>query len=281
MISRVLDLNGQLESQKAEMKLLRQKAKDEQRSLKCEIANLLAENEQLKVRFAEMKKELHMKKMRIVQLLAQIEMSKDQLDFDPSEQSESEVDFPAISLHRCQTINASVEQAIHKGEEVAEKFLKTSWNKLCGTDKRYKQAVLELFQKIDKDNDGFIDLCEFTEAVYKFGINDQEAINNIFNKVCSRTLQRQKVMELADLENLIFVEGNKYVDQPLELIFEKAVLAKVNQPLLNFEDDMVGDWMEWKSSNDKKWFGVDWTTVYVEADRRKREIRVWRDNMKR
>merc|ERR1719150_2902411 len=88
-------------------------------------------------------------------------------------------------------------------------------------------------------------------------------------------------MELADLENLVYVEATKYCDQPIELIFEKAVLAKLLQPMLNFEDDVIGDWMEWKSSNDSRWFGSDWQLVWVECDRRKQEIRVWTDNLKR
>jgi len=281
MIQRVLNLNEQIEGQKTEIEKQRQKSKETQRSLKSELAKLKSENELLKVTFAEKEKELEVKNTRIGELVGQLDVSKeDSVDFEPSSKW-SEIDFPTISLHRCKTINASVEEAIQSSEKVAAKFLKTSWNKLCGSDRRYRQAVRELFHKIDTEKDGLIDLCEFTTAVYKFGLSDQEAINNVFNKVCSRTLQQQKVMELGDLENLIFVEGNKYVDQPLELIFEKAVKAKVNQPLLNFEDDLIGDWMEWKSTNDRRFFRVDWSTVWVEADRRKREIRVWRDNAKR
>jgi len=280
MIQRVLDLNGRIEGQKQEMDTLRQKTKEVELPLRYELANLRAEYEKLKERFAEKEVELRMKDSRIDELVSEMDLLKDQIEYEPSA-SESDIDFPTISLDRCQSICSTVEEAIQSSEKQAAKFMKTSWNKLCGGDRRYKQAVLELFQKIDTKSDGLIDLCEFTLAVSEFGLTDQEAINNIFNKVCSGTFEQQKVMELTDLENLIYVEGNKYVDQPIELIFEKAVKAKGNQPLLNFEDDLVGDWMDWKSTNDRRWFGVDWTTTWVEADRRKREIRVWRDNSKR
>jgi len=277
MIQLALERNEQIEGQKAELEKHNKKSKEKERHFRSKLAKLKSENELLKVSFAEKEEELEIKNKRIVELVAQL--PQDQDDSDASSRW-SEIDFPTISLHRCQTINASVGEAIQSSEKIAEKFLKTSWNNLCGSDKRYKQAVKELFRKIDTEKDNLIDLCEFTTAVYKFGLNDQEAINNVFNKVCNRTLQQQKVMELGDLENLIFVEGNKYLDQPIELIFEKAVKAKINQPLLNFEDDLIGDWMEWKSANDR-FFRVDWSTVWVEADRRKREIRVWRDNKKR
>jgi len=146
----------------------------------------------------------------------------------------------------------------------------------------YKSAVRELFEKIDTENDGVIDLCEFSAAVTKYvGFSDQEAINDVFNKVCSRMNNKQKIMELSDLENLIFVWGNKYSDQPLEIIFKQAVISKLNQPLLSFEDDLVADWLDFRSANDYKWFGIGWNTCWVDVHRQRREIRVWKDNSKR
>jgi len=282
MIQRVYKLNEKIEGQKKEIEKNRKKSKEKERSLKSKLAKVKSEYELLKVSFAEKEEELEIKNARIGELVAQLPQDQDDSDMSNPDTSTrwSETDFPTISLHRCKTINASVGEAIQSSEKIAEKFLKTSWNNLCGSDRRYKQAVRELFRRIDTEKDNLIDLCEFTTAVFKFGLNDQEAINNVFNKVCNRTLQQQKVMELGDLENLIFVEGNKYLDQSIDQIFEKAVIAKINQPLLNFEDDLIGDWMEWKSANDR-FFRVDWSTVWVEADRRKREIRVWRDNKKR
>jgi len=199
MIQRVLDLNGRIEGQKEEMNTLRQKTKEVELPLRSELANLRAEYEQLKERFAEKEEELRIKDSRIDELVSELDVLKDQVDYEPSA-SESEVDFPTISLDRCDSIYANVEEAIQSSEKVAAEFLKTSWNKLCGADRRYKQAVWELFQKIDTEGDGLIDLCEFTVAVFEYGLTDQEAINNVFNKVCSGTFQQQKVMELADLE---------------------------------------------------------------------------------
>jgi len=39
--------------------------------------------------------------------------------------------------------------------------------------------------------------------------------------------------------------------------------------------------MDFRSVNDYKWFGVDWATHWIEVDRARKEIRVWKDNFKR
>jgi len=313
LCQKIVKLNGEIEGQKTEMDVVRRRHRELKRKGKLDVARVENELEATKMRLKELERTLNVRNEELKRLAEQLEesqqmtraqaeadaaresTSKDDLEEDEDEEANiveevvedtgaedtaSEAAFPTISLERCQSITATAKAAMQENETQMEDFLKASWEHLCKSGDGHREATRQLFEKIDTDGDGVIDLCEFTAAVTKF-LSDQESINRVFNKVCTRTIQHQKVMELPDLENLVFVEANKYSDQPLELIFEKAVLAKLHQPMLNFEDDVIGDWMDWKSSNDSRWFGADWQTVWVECDRRKQELRVWNDNLKR
>jgi len=278
-----LNRGGIVKEQKVKLGSLRGKLIKMETRYSSDMATLRTENAQLKKRVDDLEGEVHFKDLRINALERQLELSKgeDSEKHENPSDSESEVDFPTIPLSACIAINTSIEEAMKGSEQQMKQFLETAWDKICGADD-YKTAVLELFEKIDTENDGVIDMCEFTAIVTKYGwIKDQEAINDVFNKICSRMENRQKVMELADLENLIFVEGNKYWDQPLEVIFGKAVLSKLNQPLLNFEDDLIEDWLDYRSASEWRWLSTEWGTCWVEVDRKRREIRVWKDNFKR
>jgi len=279
---KLLGRGGEVKEHMANSENLQEKLKEMENRWNLELSTLRTENEQLKKRVQELEVEVEEKDLRINELLMNLGDSRSWEDDSLSPQTcmNSEDHFPTIPLSTCIALNTSIEEAMRSNEHQMKLFLETAWDKICGSDD-YKTAVMELFEKIDTENDGVIDLCEFTAAASKYSqVRDQEAINDVFNKICSRMENRQKVMELADLENLIFVEGNKYLDQPLEVIFGKAVLSKINQPFINFEDDVIGDWLDFRSSADHKWFGIDWATCWVEVDRQRREIRVWKDNFK-
>jgi len=279
---KLLERGGEVKEHMANSESLQEKLNEMENRWNIELSTLRTENEQLRKRVQELEVEVKQKDVRINELLMNIVDSRSEEDDSLSSRTpmNSEDHFPTIPLSTCMALNTSIAEAMRSNEHQMKLFLETAWDKICRSDD-YKTAVMELFEKIDTENDGVIDICEFTVAVSKYSrVRDQEAINDVFNKICSRMENRQKVMELADLENLIFVEGNKYLDQPLEVIFGKAVLSKINQPFINLEDDVIGDWLDFRSSNDYKWFGIDWATCWVEVDRQRSEIRVWKDNFK-
>jgi len=172
-----------------------------------------------------------------------------------------------IGVEECKQMEEKANAQFSDDERDALSFMRDELKK---EDNSLINEIDSVFEMMDKDGNGGVDLIEFTAALKKFGIKwDQETINECFQRI---DIDGSQEIELAELRPVVYVNASKLRNQfDLKTIFKMSLTGLMTKHTVAHDVKVIEDFIGFNST----WFGSSYSRKWVECSQIDGMLRVW------